>query len=171
MHWICDTVHLKNISLKTVLSYRIAENALLANADEYALSSFRREVPISRAANEHEAFDQLWQDELNLTTHVLSEITKTNPACQLRIWLRGDDTISDKVSRSIWDSVIEQGEELTRLMISKDCRNFHGWADSMRMRTLTAARTPNEKHSLGRDDLEIVDWKINDDFANYSSLE
>lgn len=150
--------------------YALVETALLSNPDEYTLWSFRREVLSARLASEDSTCaDDIWRDELTLTMSALRNHAKAYPAWQHRVWLLSNKTIESYLSSSVRKRAVAEEEKLTRLMLSNDPRNFHGWAHRMRVHAIQAERQPEMKEEMDKNELDFVEGKINDDFANYSA--
>lgn len=166
----------RNTTLQLPLSesfkkeYEVVGRALEANPDEYTLWAFRREVLLKTAESETlQSVDQAWRHELDLTTRALRKHPKAYPAWQHRLWLLEDEQIVNSVSCEVRRTAIEEEQRLSAFMLSKDGRNFHGWAHRMRVRDILISINPEKKNSLERDEVEFVEEKINEDFANYSA--
>lgn len=151
-------------------SYAIVETALLSNPDEYSLWNFRKEVflTFAQSATPDDTL-QKWQYELHLTVRALRNHPKAYPAWQHRIWMLDDERIAAKLPCGARDRAVAEEEKLSRAMLAKDCRNFHGWAHRMRVRFMQTSRDARRSVDLERDELSFVESKINDDFANYSA--
>lgn len=150
--------------------YQVVERALEANPDEYTLWAFRREVLLMRSSESPTAtVEDLWKFELNLTSRALQRHPKAYPAWQHRFWLLEDDHLGTLVSPELRIRTIQEEEQLSRFMLSKDGRNFHGWAHRMRVQSLLLTQTGSRSISLAERELAFVGDKINDDFANYSA--
>lgn len=149
-------------------TYKVVETALETNPDEYTLWSFRRQVILLTTKNS-DNIDELWRQELDLTTRALKLHPKAYPAWQHRLWLFDNREISAKISKQMYATAINQERQLSSLMLSKDGRNFHGWAHRMRLRAIIQARSPEKTTQLEEDELQFVEDKVNDDFANYSA--
>lgn len=143
-------------------AYNLVETALLTNPDEYTLWSFRREVFIARLQQQQQS-TELWRYELTLTSKALRNHPKAYPAWQHRIWLleQAPSICKPYISISSAEAVTQE-LQLTKLMLSQDARNFHGWAHRMRVRSFSHDDDDSKE-------LQFVTQKINDDFANYSA--
>lgn len=151
-------------------NYKVVERALEANPDEYTLWSFRREVLVAAVNADREAnFDDRWQHELELTTRALKWHQKAYPAWQHRLWLLRDQQVARHLSPELRKRAIQNEEKLSEFMLSRDCRNFHGWAHRMRVRAVVSSTTGTEESILNQSELAFVERMINEDFANYSA--
>lgn len=147
--------------------FGLVRRALEANPDEYTLWAFRREVLLAKARVSSNFGDE-WSNELEFTTRALQRHPKAYPAWQHRLWLLEDGAVDVGVSYSLRVKAIEGEHFLSALMLSKDCRNFHGWAHRMRVRSIKYSDNVEEESTL-RKELAFVQSKINEDFANYSA--
>lgn len=148
--------------------FDLVQRALEANPDEYTLWAYRREALLAQAKHRH-SIDGDWKSELELTTRALRRHPKAYPAWQHRLWLLGDGASALRIPKDLRKEAIDQEEALSALMLSRDCRNFHGWAHRMRVRSIVARQNPSEKESSMRKELDFVEGKINEEFANYSA--
>lgn len=148
--------------------YTVVQRALEANPDEYTLWSFRREV-LKAKCQSFSVIDDEWKSELALTTRALQRHPKAYPAWQHRLWLLADELVTAKISKALWESSLKEEQMLSVLMLSKDGRNFHGWAHRMCVRAIVESKSPTERPSILKKEVAFVESKINDDFANYSA--
>lgn len=148
--------------------HSVIQRALEANPDEYSLWAFRREVLVTKCQSPS-LIDDEWESELELTTRALQRHPKAYPAWQHRLWLLADEVITAKISKTLWESSLKEEQMLSAFMLSKDGRNFHGWAHRMRVREILELKSPTERPSILKKELAFVENKINDDFANYSA--
>lgn len=149
-------------------NYDIVERALEANPDEYTLWSFRREVLIARR-KDSVSLPRHFREELDLTTRALKRHPKAYPAWHHRLWLLEHGHTMLGVDRDVLDQAIKQEQQLSAYMLSKDGRNFHGWAHRMRVRAIAEAQCPEQRKAESVKELAFVYNKINEDFANYSA--
>lgn len=149
-------------------TYSTVRRALEANPDEYTLWAFRREVLIARCRTD-QAVQELWREEINLTTRALQRHPKAYPAWQHRLWLleRGHTLLG--VDNDAVNEALREEQRLSAFMLSKDGRNFHGWAHRMRVKAIIKAQSPDQTLTLDREELAFVESKINEDFTNYSA--
>lgn len=148
--------------------FSIVQRALEANPDEYTLWAFRREVLLAKTKLSS-SLDQEWSSELEFTTRALQRHPKAYPAWQHRFWLLDSGAIDIGVSQAVRTKAIQGEEFLSALMLSKDGRNFHGWAHRMRVRSIKDSQNTSAEEATLRKELEFVEDKINEDFANYSA--
>lgn len=148
--------------------YTVVQRAVEANPDEYTLWAFRREVLIAKCRTSS-PIDNEWKSELELTTRALQRHPKAYPAWQHRLWLMSDRLMTSQISLALWESALKEEQMLSAFMLSKDGRNFHGWAHRMRVRAILESKSPAKQISILKKELGFVEEKINDDFANYSA--
>ncbi|KAI0565615.1 Geranylgeranyl transferase type-2 subunit alpha [Gracilaria domingensis] len=150
--------------------YHVVERALETNPDEYSLWAFRRDVLLCRI--EYESADLIlraWKEELFLTTRALQRHPKAYPAWQHRLWLLEDSKLAEHLPSEVRSEAIQNEWKLSAYMLSKDGRNFHGWAHRMRVRCALTSAIPEKQSNLEREELAFAENKINDDFSNYSA--
>lgn len=149
-------------------TYSVVQRALEANPDEYTLWAFRREVLIARSKIDHNVQD-LWSQELGLTTRALQRHPKAYPAWQHRLWLlqHGHNVLG--VDHDVVKEAVREEQKLSAFMLSKDGRNFHGWAHRMRVKAIIESQSRDQSMALNRNELAFVEDKINEDFTNYSA--
>lgn len=165
---------------------KVVGNALMASPDEYSLWAHRREallhliamernrVEEENSRDDHDAPDstcraesrvsQRWKEELGLSLAALKRHPKAYPAWQHRIWLLSAVDVVNAMPEADVTSALRQELQMSSFLLSRDGRNFHGWAHRMRMRKIA----PHLAARLN-DELDFVTCKINQDFANYSA--
>lgn len=148
--------------------YSVVQRAVESNPDEYTLWAFRRQILIAKSETSSLTDDE-WKSELQLTSLALQRHPKAYPAWQHRLWLLSDRKHMSKVSQGLRDASLKEEQRLSAYMLSKDGRNFHGWAHRMRVRSILESKSPGEEQNMWTKELEFVEGKINDDFANYSA--
>ncbi|CAN8065476.1 unnamed protein product [Agarophyton chilense] len=173
---IHDALQLRNTPLITPLDasffnqYHVVERALETNPDEYSLWAFRRRVLLCKC--QYESIDSIlraWKEELVLTTRALQRHPKAYPAWQHRLWLLQDSELAQHIPSQQRLEAIQSEWKLSAYMLSKDARNFHGWAHRMRVRSVLTSVMPEKESQLEQEELLFAESKINDDFSNYSA--
>lgn len=148
--------------------------AVTSNPDEYSLWAFRREALLRKLADDGSAdiassdevgFAVLWQAELDLAFAALKRHPKAYPAWQHRLWLLSNPAVTRAVPEAVLEEALGSEFAMSGVLLSRDGRNFHGWAHRMRIR----AAAPGATGSAPEDELTFVTEKINADFANYSA--
>lgn len=149
-------------------NYDVVQRAVESNPDEYTLWAFRKEVLLKRCESQP-IIDEEWKAELQLTSVALQRHPKAYPAWQHRLWLLADRTITSNISPELWNASLNEERKLSAYMLSKDGRNFHGWAHRMRVHSIFQSKSPGEEKHMWIKEAQFVEGKINDDFANYSA--
>lgn len=123
---------------------------------------------MARSKTDH-LMQDLWSQELNLTKRALQRHPKAYPAWQHRLWLfqYGHSVLG--VDHDVVEDAVREEQKLSAFMLSKDSRNFHGWAHRMRVKVIIEAQSREQRMDLNREELAFVESKINEDFANYSA--
>lgn len=150
-------------------NYHVVDAAVEANPDEYTLWSFRREVLLAHALPTAPNLDDMFKSELALTMRALRRHPKAYPAWQHRLWLLGDSALEPHLSPGLREAARDEERMMSALVLSKDGRNFHGWAHRMRVRDIVLQHDPSQSRSLDEDEMQFVESMVNADFANYSA--
>lgn len=150
-------------------NYSIVTHALETHPDEYTLWAFRREVLLARSNEKDVDMTSYFQQELSLTARALKRHPKAYPAWQHRLWLLEHAHHKLGVDKQVVEKAVMKEHQLSAYMLSRDGRNFHGWAHRMRVRAVMEKQRPEHSSLLKQNELQFVEDKINDDFANFSA--